>query len=171
MKISLIMVMTVDGVIAKSADHNAFTWTSAEDKKHFVEISKKIGTVMMGGSTFKASGRTSYKERLGIVLTSDPSKYNIGENVITKKGEPEKIYQELVDMGLEHVALIGGARTNADFIKAGLVDDIYLSIEPKMFGKGLHIVDDFDLDFALTLISHKLLNKKGTLLLHYSIDK
>lgn len=171
MKLSIIMVMTVDGVIAKSADQNAFEWTSKEDKKHFVAKSKEVGTVMMGGTTFNASGRINYKDRLAIILTSNPDKYEYGENVITKGGDPKDIYKELEEMDLEKVALIGGAKTNAAFLEAGLVDDIYLTVEPLMFGEGLHIADRIDLNLDLTLDSVERLNKKGTLLLHYQVNK
>lgn len=171
MKISMIMVMSMDGVIAKDADHHAFLWTSPEDKKHFVKLSKKIGAVLMGGNTYKASGVKNYKDRKGFVLTNHPQKYDLGEDMFVVNGSPEDVYRQIEQLGVKNLALIGGAQANLLFLKANLVDDIYLTIEPKIFGKGIHIADLEDLDVKLKLESIEKLNNQGTLLLHYSILK
>jgi dihydrofolate reductase len=171
MKVTLIMVSTADGVIAKNSDHNAFTWTSSEDKKHFVDITKQIGTVIMGSKTFVASGRKSYKDRVGIVLTNNPDKYEAGENIYFMSGKSQEILDKISAMGIDHVALIGGAKTNAEFLSHNLVDEIFLTIEPIMFGKGIHIADEFDLDINLELINFTKLNNQGTILLQYKIIK
>jgi len=170
MKIILIMVSSVDGVIAKDANHNAFEWTSPEDKKHFQELSKKIGVVLMGGNTFKASGRKNYKDRYGYVLTNHPENYELGENMETISGTPQSAAAYLRSQGHEQVALIGGAEVNRQFLLSGLVDEIYLTVEPLVFGRGLHIFDDQDLDLKLKLLDHKTLNDQGTLLLHYRVE-
>lgn len=169
MKITMIMVMTADGVIAKNKSHNSFTWTSKEDKEHFKTLSKKIGTLLVGGNTFKASGLKSYKDRKVIVLTTDPSKYEFGDDIITLKGNPKSIVKELKKKQIKHIALIGGMKTNSQFLKEGLVNDIYLTIEPKMFGKGMHLAGEFDLNINLKLDSIEKLNPDGTLLLHYLV--
>lgn len=169
MKITLIMVSSLDGVIAKNKDHNAFTWTSKEDKAHFLEKTKEIGVVVMGGNTFQASGRSNYPGRVAYVLTYNPENYEMGENVFALSGTPQSVASELRGKGHEHVALIGGAQVNRDFLSAGLVDDIYLTIEPIMFGSGLHLLDDQDLKINLKLLESKKLNENGTILLHYEV--
>ena len=45
------MAITADGKIAKSSDHFP-DWTSKEDKKMFVEVTKEHGVVIMGDKTF-----------------------------------------------------------------------------------------------------------------------
>ncbi len=162
--------MTADGIIAKNANHNAFTWTSQEDKDHFQALSKEIGVVVMGGNTFKASGRKNYPGRIAYVLTNNPEQYEFGENVEALSGTPQAIAAELRNRGHEKVALIGGATVNRDFLRAGLIDEIFLTVEPLIFGQGLHLFEDDDLEIKLKLISSMKINEQGTLLLNYQIE-
>ncbi len=170
MKITLIMVSSVYGVNARNANHNACESTSPEDKKHCQELSKKIGVVLMGGNTFKASGRKNYPGRIAYLLTRNPDKYDFGENVFPVSGTPQSVASHLRSQGHEEVALIGGAQVNREFLQAGLVEEIYLTVEPVIFGKGLHVFDDQELENKLTLLNSKKLNDKGTILLHYKVD-
>ena len=163
------MVSTLDGVIAKSSDHNAFEWTSKEDKEHFMKTSKSIGVLLLGGNTFKASGRKTYQGRVAYVLTNNPQNYEFGENVYPVSGTPQAVAAHLRAEGHDDVALIGGASVNRDFLKAGLIDEMYITIEPQIFGKGLHIFDDDDVDIKLQLLEMIKLNDNGTILLHYKV--
>ena len=69
------------------------------------------------------------------------------------------------------VLLAGGARVYSSFIKEGLVDEIYLTVEPVIFGQGKPLLADGDSDVNLKLVSSKKLNKNGTLLLKYIVKK
>ena len=162
--------MSADGIIAKNSNHNAFTWTSREDKDHFQALSKEIGVVVMGGNTFKASGRKNYPGRIAYVLTNNPEQYEFGENVEALSGTPQAIAAELRNRGHEKVALIGGATVNRNFLRAGLIDEIFLTVEPLIFGQGLHLFEDDDLEIKLKLISSMKINEQGTLLLNYQIE-
>ncbi len=169
MKIILLMVMSTDGIIAKKADQNSYTWNSREDKEHFMKLTREIGVIVMGSNTYKASGRKSYKERITYVLTRNPLELDMGEDVFAINGTPQAIAAQLREKGHDKVALLGGAKVNRDFLLAGLVDELYLTIEPKLFGKGLHLFEEEEVDIGLKLISHRRLNDQGTLLLHYGI--
>lgn len=169
MKIVLIMVSTVDGIITKRADADV-DWSSKEDKKLFVQETKRIGTIIMGRTTYDVVGRHLPK-RLNIVLTSDPRKYQdrqIPGELEFMSGSPHDVLAELEKRGITQAALIGGPRTNAAFLKAGLVNEILLSIEPKMFGTGMNLSEGTELDLNLRLLEHRLLNEH-VVLLHYQI--
>jgi dihydrofolate reductase len=43
--------------------------------------------------------------------------------------------------GYTRAAIIGGAAVNRQYLEAGLVDTLYLTIEPVIFGQGLHLFD------------------------------
>jgi dihydrofolate reductase len=147
MKIILMMAMTADGKIAKTSDHFP-DWTSKEDKKMFAEATKKHGVVIMGESTFKTFPKP-LPDRLNVVFTleKDPSET---ENVKWVSGEPEKVLEELERGGYKSAILGGGANLNAQFLKKKLIDEIWLTIEPKIFGDGLGIFSgDFDQDLKL----------------------
>jgi len=69
----LITAATINGKIAKSAFHNA-DWTSKQDKKFFLQESKKAGVIIFGSNTYEAMKR-HLPGRLNIVMTRNPAKY------------------------------------------------------------------------------------------------
>jgi len=52
-----------------------------------------------------------------------------------------------------------------------LVDELYLTIEPRIFGEGKNIVEGRLLNKFLRLIGIEKLNKTGTVVLKYKINK
>ena len=163
--VTLIMAITADGKIAKSSSHLT-NWTSKEDKAFFMSETKKAGVVIMGKNTYNTFKRP-LPNRLNIVLTRE-EQVSIPGQLEFKNASPKEILDELGQRGYERVALIGGASINGAFLEAGLIDEILLTIEPRLFGKGLDIFSDIDCDIALSLISIKQLNK-DVLCLHYKL--
>ena len=157
MKLILMMAMTVDGVIAKNKEQNA-DWTSKADKKVFIEETKKAGAIIMGDTTFEAMGKKSLPGRLNLILSLEPEKYKNLEKsgeLEFMKATPEEVVKYLGDKGYESAILGGGARTNSFFLKAGLVDEVYITVEPKIFGVGMNFTEGEDLDLNLELTEAK----------------
>lgn len=151
MKIIMMMAMTVDGKIAKNSNHFP-DWTSKEDKKMFAKISKKHKVVIMGEKTFDTFP-APLKERLNVVFTlkKNPPKM---KGVKWVSGDISNVLQELKKKGYKSALLGGGAYLNSSFLEKKLIDEIIITIEPKIFGQGLSL---FQKDFNLNL---KLLNIK-----------
>ncbi|MCX6762170.1 MAG: dihydrofolate reductase family protein [Candidatus Moranbacteria bacterium] len=159
MKIILMMAMTADGKIAKTSDHFP-DWTSKEDKKYFFETTKNHGAVLMGEKTFKTFPKP-LSDRLNVVFTLEKYPPET-ENVKWVTGEVEKVLEELEKMGYKSAVLGGGAYLNTQFLKKKLINEIWLTIEPKIFGDGLGIFGgDFDQD--LKLISVKKINEDSVM--------
>ena len=70
-------------------------------------------------------------------------------------------------LGYKKILLVGGATINGLFLKENLVDELYLTIEPKIFGSGKNIIEGQLLDSKLKLLNIQKINKEGTLLLKY----
>lgn len=168
MKIRLIMVMTVDGIIARDPKHNPTDWSSAEDTKLYRQVTKDWGAIIMGRSTYDAIGQP-LPGRLNIVLTEEDRPDQPGL-LIHKKGDIKNILAELEDQGLKKILLCGGTFVNSMFLKENLIDEIQLTIEPKIFGQGLHLFDKIDADLDLELIEIKKLND-NTINLLYKVKK
>jgi len=151
------MAMTADGKIAKTSDHFP-DWTSKEDKKYFFETTKKHGVVMMGEKTFFTFPKP-LADRLNVVFTEqkDPPKI---KNVKWVSGEPEKVLGELENMGYKSAILGGGTYLNTQFLRKKLIDEIWLTIEPKIFGDGLGIFGG-DFDQNLKLLSVEKINENS----------
>ena len=156
--VTLIMAITADGKIAKNSDHFA-NWTSAEDKKIFVEISKEFGLIMMGKKTFETFP-APLKNRLNVVFSESSGKEQ--EGVLWVKGEPEDVLLKLEKMGYKKALLGGGSNLNTLFFKKNLINEIVLTVEPKIFGSGLSLFND-DFDINLELIELKKINTNSYL--------
>lgn len=160
--VTMMMAITVDGKIAKDKNQLA-DWTSREDKKLFVEISKSHGVVMMGENTFKTFP-SPLPGRLNVVFSEDQNPPAI-EGVKWVSGEPAIVLNELEKMGYKSALLGGGAFLNSLFLEKKLISEIILTVEPKIFGAGLSLFNK-DLDVDLKLLEVKKLND-NTLMLRY----
>ena len=151
------MAMTADGVVAKNKTQNA-DWTSKADKKIFIEETKKAGAIVMGDTTFEAMGKKALAGRLNLILSLEPEKYQdlakVGQLEFLK-ATPPAVIEYLKNKGFSSAILGGGARTNAAFLRTGLVDEIWLTVEPKIFGVGINFTEGEDLDLNLKLIEAK----------------
>ena len=158
----LIAAITADGFIAKSSDH-LVAWTSKEDKKFFVEKTKEAGVVIMGLNTYKTIGKP-LPDRLNIVYSRTEKDL---EGVEVTEDEPSKLLNNLAERGYKEVAITGGAQIYTMFMEAGLVDKVYLTVEPILFGYGMSLFTK-RLDIKLKLQSTQKLND-STVTLEYDI--
>jgi dihydrofolate reductase len=151
------MAMTADGKIAKSSDHFP-DWTSKEDKRMFASVTKKHGVVIMGEKTFYTL-KKPLPNRLNVIFTEQKNSPKM-ENVLWVRGGPKKVLEKLEKMGYKSAVLGGGAFLNTQFLENKLIDEIWLTIEPKIFGEGLGVFGgDFNVD--LRLIGIEKINKNS----------
>jgi dihydrofolate reductase len=161
-----VAAITADGFIARDAGHGA-DWTSVEDKRNFVRLTKAAGVMVMGSTTFDTIGR-ALPGRRNIVYTSRPKNYQI-EGVETTQEAPRDLIDRLGREGCEAVAIIGGAQIYDLFIKSGLVNELFLTVEPKLFGQGVNLIKSAT-DLELSLIEVEKLGD-NTPLLRYRINQ
>lgn len=164
MKVILIAAVSADGFIGKSRNHLA-DWTSPEDKKLFVELTKRAGVIVMGRNTYETIGK-ALPGRLNIVYTTRAID---NPEVQTTSEEPQTLLDRLIADGYDQVAICGGQTVYDLFLSAGIVDEIYLTIEPKLFGSGITLAKTAA-DLNLKLISQQKIND-DTLNLHYKVLK
>ncbi|MBF0572312.1 MAG: dihydrofolate reductase [Desulfamplus sp.] len=175
-KVILIMAMTLDGKIARHS-MEPVDWTGSADKKKFVEITKKAGAVIMGSTTFETIGK-HLKDRKNIVMTRFPSRMlkkisgdkSIDFNAIEFTDKtPSQILSSLQIEGFDSVALIGGSTINTLFALENLIDEIYITLVPKLFGSGLPLLSG-ELDINLELAQVDKLDN-NSILLKYNVIK
>jgi dihydrofolate reductase len=169
MKVFLIAAISVDGYIARSPDQPA-DWTSNEDKKLFVRLTKEAGWMVMGSRTYATIGR-ALPGRQTIIYTNHPETLT-GTNdpaVQTTNEDPAELVKRLSADGVEQLAVCGGAQIYRMFAAAGLLDELYLTVEPQAFGTGISLFDA-QLDLRLELMDDTKLNE-DVILLHYRVVK
>ncbi len=147
-KTILLMAQTLDGKIARHADHFP-DWTGRADKQLFVRETRRAGVVIMGSKTFDTIGRP-LPGRRNVVMTSDSRRVSQWENLVYTSLAPADILSNLEQEGFGRVILAGGARINTLFAQAGLIDEILVTITPMVFGRGIAMFEDgISADLAL----------------------
>jgi dihydrofolate reductase len=174
MKITLAMVASVDGKTTKGNTPNTYHFSSKEDQKHFQSLLDAHNLIIMGRHTYEAAKDYMVHKsgRLRVVITNNPEQYTkdvIPEMLVFTNARPQKLITQLHQQGFTQALLVGGTTTNTAFFKANLINEIYLTLEPTLFGNGKNLLETIEEPITLKLMETKKLNKKGTLLLHYSV--
>lgn len=169
------MVQSINGKITNDFDPHIHSWTSEEDQVFFNNIRDKHSVIVMGSKTYEVIKEFAQKDtsRRRIILTKNPGKYAADKKDKVREFtsiDPKTLITQLENEGVTEILLVGGGETNKAFFEAKLITDVYLTIEPVLFGKGNQMTVDGTYQANLTLLSHKTLNDKGTLLLHYSVS-
>ena len=165
MKTFIISCLTADGYIGKHSTHAAM-WTSKEDKKRFVELSKRARVVIMGQNTWKTLGGRPLKDRLNIVYSPERLA-DMPETVEIISKTPAELLKELENRGFTEAAICGGSMIYTMFMKSGMVNKLYLTIEPIVFGNGVRLFKE-EMDFKLKLVN-SIQTENGALLLEYEV--
>ena len=168
MKVTLVMAITLDGKIGKDSNHFP-DWTGKADKKFFVSETKSAGCMIMGRKTYDTIGRPLPK-RKNVVMPRNPiaTDHDLSLLEYTDK-DPATLLQQLALEGLDHVVLAGGAQINTLFAKAGLIDELALTISPLVFGAGISVFNEV-VELPLTLTELTTLDE-NLVLVRYKVQK
>lgn len=169
MIVTLIAAISADGKIAERAGQSSLDWTSREDLRFFVSKTKEIGTLVMGRKTFETIGKPLPGRRT-IVLSRGVGKWGSGggDGTVEWAGEsPAELVARLEGEGVAALAVCGGATVYAQFLRAGLVNELFLTVEPVLFGGGVPLAEDIG-RVNLSLVESSTLGS-SSVLLHYKI--
>ena len=172
MKVTMVSVCSADGKMTRGDDPLVQHWSSKEDFAHFMELINAHKLLVMGRKTFEAVEPHPQPERLRVVLTSTPDDFAaavIPGQLEFSSAAPRDLVASLEGRGYDSLLLLGGGHVNAAFLQAGLVNELYMTIEPVLFGMGTPMVDGAVPNVQLQLLDTRPLNDTGTLLLHYVV--
>ena len=172
MKISMVAVMSLNGKITRGTSSSVIDWASKADAGSFKQILVDNPVYIMGSRTFDAVKPKPGSNKLRVILTHKPESYNmlkIPGQIEFTDDSPDEVIKDLRRRGYDKALVLGGSQIYGLFLEAGLVDDIYLTVEPLIFGSGTELVRIIDKDLTCKLVSSKVLNEQGSLLLHYKI--
>jgi len=180
MKVILIDVSSLDGKLTKWSENNIYKWSSKEDFEHFQKVKSENNLLVMGSGTFEKvkdieiAGLKAEKERLRIVLTKNPEKYKqfevSGQLEFTNE-KPKDLLSRFEKLGYKQMLLVSGGKLATSFFEENIIDELWLTIEPKIFGTGEPLVENKNFDINLRLLSIEKLNKQGTIVLKYEVKK
>jgi len=157
---------SVDGRISLST-HTRPDWTSREDWQFLQESLGSYDAVVVGRNTFRAAekrlrkrntyvfSRTVAKTKQeGLVTFVNPARVNLATLLSTHK----------------RIAVLGGSSVYQFMLSKKMLNELYITIEPLVFGRGIPMFSGGSKNHTLALRSVRRLNKKGTLLLRYEIQ-
>jgi dihydrofolate reductase len=171
MNISVYLASSINGMISNKA--NVPNWLSQEFEQGFLAICQRLKAVVMGKTTYQILS-PDYLPLKGegtlIVLTHDTAAKPSQANVVFTDKTPQEIVRMLEARGHHEAVIIGGTQTVSEFVKSGLVDELYLVMEPVLFGAGLPLLRDVDAEYKMTLLDVQKLNPH-TVQLHYRLTR
>ncbi|HYD35841.1 MAG TPA: dihydrofolate reductase family protein [Vitreimonas sp.] len=174
MKVTLILVSSVDGCTTRGLEP-AYHWASAEDQKFFFEQINEHTLIVMGRETYQSS-RSMIRLQPGkqrVVVTSTPEKYvheEVEGQLSFTNAQPAELTKKYAQAGYAQMLLVGGAQLAGSFLAAGLIDEIFLTVEPRAFGSGRPLFEGvLPRSTHLKLLSARQLNAQGTLLTKYQV--
>lgn len=170
MKIILIAAISLDGFITRH-DTPGSGFTSPEDKRFYKEAVSGFDSFIFGSKNFLLSkdwiGKRLHPKQLKVVLSRSPERLRKEEapGEIELARSPAESVQKLKQHGCQRTALLGGGQIYGLFLKENLVDELWLTVEPLLFGDGTKLAET-RLDFRGELLSSENLGP-STLLLKY----
>lgn len=172
MHVTFAAVVSLDGKITRGDEPNVHAWSSAEDWQHFVQLRDQHDSLVMDRLSYEAVRPQPSPNLLRIVLTHHPERYadqTVPGQLEFMAATPTEVIAVLQKQSRTRLLVAGGSTVGSSFFSAGLVDEVYLTMEPYMFGAGKPLLAPELLTIRLHLEDIRRLNENGTLLLHYTV--
>lgn len=179
MRVILIAAQSLDGRITFH-DARGATFVSEADRRHFRAAMAGCDCSVMGSGTFRVSAEKARARaddgRLLVVMTRRAAEERAagwrGEVIEFADAAPAEVVAGLRARGKKMCALLGGGEIYGAFLAAGLVDEVWLTLEPRIFGAGVPLAGRSgpELDVRMRLKSCENL-ADDVLLLKYEVAK
>lgn len=178
-KVCMLAVISLDGKIART-ESDPLQWASPEDKQFLREFLDHSDLSILGRKSFQLSQNVLSKRNC-VVLSRNLPPVDSGEHRVEGSSILSYVNPDLIDFRnwllssfnfpKKMISILGGSEVYRYFLSQDWIDEIYLTIEPKIFGTGISLLASavFDLNIELQLLSQSRINDRGTMLLHYSV--
>lgn len=169
MGVTLWMAMSLNGMTARTNHSEDFL--SGTDWDLFIDLVRDSDALVWGRIThelFEERVRPYSPDRPIVVVTSDAG-YATRPGSL-RASSPGEAVETLRAMDIERILLAGGSALNGAFIRAGLVDEVVLGIEPVVVARGLPLLRGDAPDLRLQLVDVQRV-KAQTLLVRYKASK
>ena len=171
MKVILYMAITANGFIAKENDDTSFV--SEIEWDNFRNMIKGTRNMIIGSRTYEIMrDGEEFKnlENIRVLVVSENADFKTIANNHSVVRTPKDALAILEKEGFNSALVAGGGTLNASFMAENLVDEIYLDVEPIVFGKGICLFRETDFEAKLKLLETKKLSD-NEIQLHYQVLK
>lgn len=179
MWVTLLAAQSLDGRITRH-DEPGDGFSSPADKTWFREAMAGRDAWIMGGESYRwmRSQRDAgepWRDGLKrVVWTRSPEDYAaeaVPGRLEFSDATPADLVARLAAAGCRRCALLGGTQVYGAFLAAGLVDEVIVTVEPRIFGGGRPLADAPALDARLRLRDCTPLADGGAVRLTYTVLK
>lgn len=146
MHVLLVAVQTIDGCITHHEQPGTGSFASREDADHFAHTMSTCDCSVFGSATFEADRVPITSnlaiQRLRVVLTRRPGHYAadaVPGALEFSDASPAEVLADLDARGFRRCALLGGSVINGLFLEADLVDELVITLEPRIMGTGTRL--------------------------------
>ena len=174
MKTILIFVSTLDGKVTKWEEAHVSSWSSHQDQDYYKKVLNDSRLIVMGSNTFNTDTFRPSADHQLIIMTRHPEKYKsleVSGKIEFTKESPAELTKRLKSKRYPQMLVVGGPHVATSFLKEQLIDELWLTLEPKIFGTGNNFATGANLDIDLHLIHYEKVNGQGTLITKYSVLK
>ena len=173
MIVAMIAVISLDGCLTRHDAAGATGWASPEDQVRYRTLSRACDAHIFGAGTYREH-RDVFRQGVNpavrkVVLTRDPTAF--ADDVVPGQLEfsaeaPAALIERLSAAGHQRCAILGGGGIYGQYVGAGVVDELHLTLEPLVFGTGVRLTGDTPIDAGFRLRDVERLND-STLFLTY----
>ena len=175
-KVVYYIAVSVDGFIADTKGNTEAFSMTADYIPDYIRSLREYDTVLMGKNTYEAGykfgikpGEPSpmYSHMMQYVFSQTMEQYeNEGLQVI--RDDPARFVQGLKSQQGGAIYLCGGGNLAGCLLKASLIDELILKVNPLIFGKGIPLFSDYDVPLSLALLDTKVY-QDGNVFLRYQL--
>lgn len=160
-RVVLSMCTSLNAVVAREDGQE--DWLPSDGWDEFVDDAKHIGNFVMGRQTYELVTQLYPHYNFDNVDVSHKVVVTRNQQFVAPEGyvvshSPAEAVTLLREAGFQEVLLIGGGKLNAEFLRERLVDEIWLTINPYLLGRGRSFLPDSDVELPLTFSSCKELS-------------
>ena len=157
---------SVDGRISLS-ERTLPRWTSKEDWRFFQRSLSRVDAVVVGRNTYRAAARRLRKRNTFVLSSRLKTMARRGSVTFVN---PANINLASFLVKFKTVAVLGGGMVYRFMLENGFLDEIFITVEPLIFGRGKEMFAGGTRTTRVSFLSAKRLNRTGTFLLHYQIN-
>ncbi|MDH5511380.1 MAG: dihydrofolate reductase family protein [Nitrospinota bacterium] len=139
--VSLFIATSLDGFIA--SQDGGVDWLFHDQDYGYSEFYTSVDTVLLGRKTFDQSlslAENPFNGKRAFVFTRSRRASRTPETDFIRD-DPVEFTRALKTQPGGKIWLVGGAQVNGLLMKAGLIDEIIISIHPVVIGRGIPLFD------------------------------
>ncbi|MGQ0618607.1 MAG: dihydrofolate reductase family protein [Panacagrimonas sp.] len=168
MKITLQLATSLDGYIARP--DGGFDWCFTDQDYGMAAFFGSVDAVIMGRRSYELTrklGERPDPAKRYYVLTRGGIKLG-GDNEFSFAGDVADLRLRMVEEGVRHAWLFGGAQTCGQFAQEGLIDECVVALHPVALGAGIPLFGGLLRDLRLKLLDSRTYGT-GLVTLHYQV--